>query len=75
MQPSMIMQTLCSVRNAISIDLQTIEPPEMWTPRFSAKRTLGLAPTASSPIQTHHHRGHFGNKFVDSFVKQIETKG
>ena len=50
MQPSMTMQTLCSVRNAISIDIHTNRPPEMRTPRYSVERTLGIAPTVSLPI-------------------------
>ena len=77
MRPSTIMRTLRSVRNAISIDLHAIRPPEMRTPRYSVKRTLGLAPTVSPPIQTHPYSGHFGNKIVDSLVKQTarRTKG
>ena len=70
MRPSMIMRTLCSVQNAIPIDLHTIRPPEMWTPRYSVKRTLGLAPTVPLPIQTHPYSRHFGNKIVESLVKQ-----
>ena len=76
MRPSTIMRTLCSVQNALSIDLHTIRPPEMWTPRPSIQQTLGLVPMVSLPIQTHPHSGHFGNKFVDSLVKQTaRTKG
>jgi hypothetical protein len=71
---STIMRTPCPVRNAISIDLHTIRTPEMRTPRYSVKRTLGLAPTVSLPIQTHPHSGHFGEKFVDSLVKQIARR-
>ena len=65
---------LCLFQNAISIDLHTIKPPEMWTPRYFVKRTLGLAPTASLPIKTHPHSGHFGNKLVDSLAKQKELE-
>ena len=68
-RPSTIMGTLCSVRNAISIDLHTNMPPEMWTPRYSVKRTLGLAPMVSLPIQTHPYSEQFGTNFVDSLVK------
>ena len=75
MRPSTIMRTLRSIRNAISIDFHAIRPPEMQTPRYSVKWTLGS--TVSLPIQIHpHHSGHFGNKIVDSLVKQITgTKG
>ena len=64
--------TLHLVRNAISMDLHTIRTPEMRTARYSIKRTLGLAPTVSPPIQTHPYSGHFGNKFVDSLAKQTK---
>ena len=37
----MIMRTLRSVRNAISIDLHTIRTPEIRTPHYSVKRILG----------------------------------
>ena len=67
MRPSMIMRL---VQNAISIDLPTIRTPEMQTTHYSIKRTLDMAPTVSSPIQTHPYSGHFGNKFVDSLAKQ-----
>ena len=70
MQPPMIMRTLRLVQNAISIDLHTIRTPQMWTPCYSVKRTLGLAPIVSPSIQTHRYSGHFGNKFVDSLVKK-----
>ena len=43
MRPFTIMRTLCLVRNAISIDLHTSRTPEMWTPRYSVKWTIGLA--------------------------------
>ena len=52
----------------------TIRNPEMRPPSYSVKRTLHMAPTASSPIETHPHRGHFANKFVGSLVKQEELK-
>ena len=39
MRPSMIMWTLCSVQNAISIDLHTIGTPEMQTPCYSVKHS------------------------------------
>ena len=74
MQPSMIMQTLHSVRNAISIDLHIIRTPEMWTPRYSVKWTLGLAPTVPPPIQTHPYSGHFDKKSVDLLVKQTARR-
>ena len=45
MWTSRIMRTLCSVRNAISLDLHTNRPPEIQTPCYSVKRTLGLAPS------------------------------
>ena len=45
MRTSTMMQTLCLVQNAISIGLHTSRPPEMQTPHYSVKRTLGLAPT------------------------------
>ena len=47
----------------------------MQTPRYSLKRTLGLAPTVSPPIQTHPYSRHFGTNFVDSLViKQQELE-
>ena len=68
MQPSTIKWTLCSVRNAISIDLHINRPPEMQTPHYSVKWTLGLAPTVLSLIQTHPYSGQLqiGTNFVDS---------
>ena len=74
MRPSTIMWTLHSVWNAISIDLHIIRTPEMRTPRYSVKRTLGLAPTVSPPIQTHPYSGHFDEKSVDSLVKQTARR-
>ena len=65
MQPSMIMQTLRSVRNTISIDLHTIGTHEMQTPRYSVKWTLGSANSITTPR-------HFGNKFLDSLAKQTK---
>ena len=38
--------------------LHTIRTPEMQTPRYSIKRTLGLAQTVSPPIQTHPYSEH-----------------
>ena len=58
MRTSMIMRTLCLVRNT-SIDLHTIRTPEMQPPRYSVKQTLHMAPTVSLPMQTHPHSGHF----------------
>ena len=77
MRPFMIMWTLCSIRNAIPIDLHMIRPPEMRTPHYSVKQTLGLAPAVPPPIQTHPYSGHYGNKIIDSLVKQRarRTKG
>ena len=69
MWPSII-RTLCSVWNAISTDLHTNRSPEMRTPRYSIKRTLGLAPAVSLPIQTHPYSGQFGTNFIDLLVKQ-----
>ena len=74
MRSSTIMRTLCSVRNAISIDLHIIRTPEMRTPRYSVKRTLGLAPTVLPPIRAHPYSGHFGNKIVDSLAKLTKRR-
>ena len=42
----------------------------MQTPRYSVKRTLGLAPTVSLAMESHPYSGHVHNKFVDSLAKQ-----
>ena len=63
MWPSTKMRPLRSVRNAVSIDLYIIiRIPEMRTPCYSIKLTLGLAPAVSLPIQTHPYSRHFGEK-------------
>ena len=58
------MWTLCLVRNAISIDLNTIRTPEMQPSHYFINWTLSTAPTSSPPIQTHPCSGYFTNKFV-----------
>ena len=42
----------------------------MQTPHYSVKRTLGLAPAVSPPIQLTLYSGQFGTNLIDSFVKQ-----
>ena len=60
-------------RNGMYLHRQLYKSPsEVQTPRYSIKRTLGMAPTISPPIQTHPYSGHFANKFVDSLDKQQE---
>ena len=63
------MWALWLVWNTISMDLHTTRTPEMRPPRYSVKRTLGMAPTVPPSMQTHPHSGHI-QKFVDSLVKQ-----
>ena len=53
-----------------SPSLHTNRPPEMWTPYYSVKRTLGSVLTVSPPLQTHPFYRRFGTNFVDSIVKQ-----
>ena len=74
MWPSTIMRTLCSVQNAISIDVHTNKSPEMWTPRYSVKRTLGLAPTVSPPIQTYSYCRQFGTFLIHLLNIQQELE-
>ena len=71
MWTSTIMQTLCLVRNATSIDLYIQSQP---LARYSIKQTLDVAPTVSLPIQTDPDRGHFANKFVGSLVERKTRK-
>ena len=52
---STIMQMLCLVHNATSIDLIIIRTL-MWSPCYCIKQTLGLPPIVSLSIQTHLHR-------------------
>ena len=46
-------------------------PPEMRTPHYSVKQTLGLVPTVSPP-KLILNSGQFGTNFIDSLVKQQE---
>ena len=52
----------------------TIRTPKIQPPRYSVKRTLGLAPTISPHVQTRPYNGHFDKKFLDSLVKQAAKR-
>ena len=61
------MQTLCLVRNTISIDLHTIRTPGNVATSLFHK----LKQTPNSIIaHINPHSGHFGEQFVDSLVKK-----